>query len=969
MIAKIFNISQTLSSGANNFNVKTFKSAILLVDMSVSDESNYLTISVKDNAGNYVESVLNGVKSAKNLKFPKTGKSYVYIDCEFTENLIITVNETGEPAWNAVLSTSNDRQNVDFYNNDRQIKSDDIVFKDNSSIVIEVPNGSKQADFVLDFISNNSALDSGAIIQVQTSIDGVTYNHKTFNYKADKNEKEYNLFKNDYNLSITQLQHIDAFINVESVKYIKITSYKCAGMSCKFSIDFTDTYKDRIIIYHEEATKFSKDDAMKGYRFVKYLFDGTTVTGGGCRLIGTRTNQDDIKTKRYNLAMQDANTFWNLGNYSKIIDGSEIAYLYGNVASGGIILEYKDALLGNIRMYKRSVGDYTPDVSLHCIMHLSDKKFDTISTEKIKERSGYTIYKTPMSKALRDVYNYDVLEYSTTTLDFYMNGYYGVKYSIEWNRTNVPALKDGETIRYAYLLPFNIKYRDSAVGSENYPSRIMVVTNKNRIFHNFPFGDGSRSDRLDDLFHFDESALFVPNVTSHSARRWRPVNDKSKQDARHKYFPVLGNYDYNQFDGRIGVGYYGDSGLTENSQFNLFDFFNIDNSIQRLAYSTLTKDAKFCTWGNYNVLEGSEPFVMCTNNGGRTWYVMYMFACTDEYTLMNGGSINMTPIFDEGAEYVPNSLKLGRKRFNVPNVETKEPSTPFIVREEDKSLVTSMTYANGNTIITLADDLFADDPWSTGNFPIVFFENVSANSEYDYICNNGFTADGSTNNGVFFRLKRTAPKTYTLLADFGNPYVGDIFCRHIHAVNATANGVIISTGESYTVDKHEGGFLYMMESVMRNGNNTVSLDSPNSFPLKRITSTKEGINRACGAFVDINGTLIYAADESNYHFDKRDFHIEGRTDTIRQGVYGIFIGDIRDCDDISKFSCVCAIKRTLIGLTETHGHFAAQGHNDSICLSPDGKNWGIEESTNDVDINGTDIDGNIYYGDKVVVFR
>jgi len=307
-----------------------------------------------------------------------------------------------------------------------------------------------------------------------------------------------------------------------------------------------------------------------------------------------------------------------------------------------------------------------------------------------------------------------------------------------------------------------------------------------------------------------------------------------------------------------------------------------------------------------------------------------------------------------------------RKRFNVPTESVKEPNTPFIIDANDQVLVSSFsTDADGNTIVNLAAEIDYD-----GVYPIVYFENISANSEWNYICNTGFTANGNTNNGNFFRVKKISNTQYKLLGDLGNPFTGDKVCRHIHAVNDCAPGVVISTGESYTDGKFEGGFLYLLQQSSKNGSSTISISSQANNVI-RLCSSPNGVNRASGAYLfsdDADPTLLYVSDEAFPDNFKRNAAIEGRTIEVPICPTGIFVGKLSKIDDQKKFKCVAEIHVTVVGLVENHGHFAADGHYNSVMFSKDGYKWNIDVFDGS-EINGTDNSGNIYFGDKVVMFK
>lgn len=758
---------------------------------------------------------------------------------------------------------------------------------------------------------------------------------------------------------------IKIFANVEGFTKVRILNIQ------NYETQITDyvchkDYKEglRITLKPDRVLEF-----YKGYKWFKINFLSSAIINGTatssivekCSAYIKFSTVSATTIKYYNRGLKRFNDL--------LLDPSYGVVLQGTPSGGGYIVELPVAISEStmvscsITHSTQTLAGYTAAAlfDLECYTQAPDAE---TALEKEYERGDYTVYKLPSESMNRDVLNYDVLEWSSNELTYYWGGYLGIKYTIPFGADNVNHFVSGETISFAYLLPMNHNIRrDDNVGTDFGKSRIVVFT-KSRVFHNFPLR-GTTANPQSDCQLFDESAVYMKD----RAPKW-PTNDKSKVDALHRYFPVLKEYDYDQFEGRLPgtTGYvdvYGNGGFLTDRTLMDIPVSNVQ-FYDRLRYSNLTKGPKICAFGNYNGYPGSAPFVMTTSNGGRTWWVTANFAGTDYYSNMYGSKIDLTPISSVAA-YQANSLKMCRKRFNVPTVETKEPETPFIINEEDKALVASFsTYSDGTVLVNLASELNYD-----GVNPIVYFENVSAESEWNYICNNGFTADGTVNNGIFFRVIKVSNTQYRLYADLGNPYDGDKVCRHIHAVNTVEAGVLISTGESYSEDWYEGGFLYLIVQNQRNGGHSVSAGALTE--VIRLGSTTNGVNRACGAYIfsdNADPTLLYVSDESFVVKDnhKRYADIPGRTVQYPCTPAGVFVGKLSDIDDQTKFRCVCELQTTMIGLLESHGHFAADGHSNAICLSKNGFDWTVDVYDNSV-INGSDNYGNIYFGNKVVVFK
>lgn len=856
-------------------------------------------------------------------------------------------------------------------------------------------NSGKQLDLVVEGFD----VEANKPLYIQGSNDGVNYSDLPFYVKSKNEYRASNLY---YNISSGEI--VDIYANVEGYQYLRLCWYNKSDSNDYIiknnedkvvirNAEVSSDYVEGRIIYGGFQTinaQVDKENKLfKGYHYFKIKFLDKVLING-VETVSNITNcsafvgcyKGGVDMFRQN-AVEVLDRGLNPITYSVQNHNLYKLALCGTPADGGYILKFNEDAEG-LAFVPNKIDSRTgySDVlafSVECFVNMP--KPETPLSKKY-EKADYDVYQLPSDNTNRDVLNLDVLEWSDNQLVYWHGGYLGIKYVIPFASTNVAHYDGVDKIQFAYLLPFvgnNNRGVNNHIGRMCNPSRIVVFTKK-QIFHNYPEWVGEDiHNTTSDVGLFDESTVY------NTYKRWLPVNDKSKVTAVRKYFPVLAEYDYNQFDGRVNgtTGFediYGNGGLPADA---LLQDVLIDGvtSLSRLSYSSMTKTQKMSVFGNYNGVNGSEPFVMITDNGGKTWYVKSYFACTDDYDYMRAGKIDLTPITDVSGQYVSGTLRMCRKRFNLPNDEIKEPATPFIIEENDKSLVTAFTTDNdGNCIVTVADNVDYNGIW-----PIVYFEKVNPSSnigDWEYICNTGFTADGETNNGIFFRVEKISANQYKLFADNGNPYEGDMVCRHIHAVNGVEAGILISTGETYGITKDnenndvvkfEGGFIYLLVQNWKNGDQSLDMNYLVTGEYVRLTSSPYGINRACGAYLfsdNADPTILYVSDQC-FPPNKRYASIDGRNNgepfvPITPG--GIYVGKLSEVDDQKKFRCVCELHTTIIGLLQANGHFAADGHGNSIMFSKDGFNWSI-----DVDdrsrINGFDNLGNIYFGNKVAMFK
>lgn len=854
-----------------------------------------------------------------------------------------------------------------------------IINADNPIIELE---GGKQLDVVVTAIGGGTAPiyfeasnDNFATVAYPTLLD------ETINYEYDESTPfKANLGENH-----------KMFANVDGYKKIRFRTTQSVG-NCVLS---------ELVVHKEvvDGRKFTTGrnlyNYLKGYKYLKVRFVPSSIVGSrqtfsnvyGCsaflRFVNENNEQINHLLKYYNRGMKPVGyptIYKKAGDTDLTFRGWE---LMNTAVEGGYIVEFPDYITENIKVGSTSLSTHLTEYSqvqlavLECYTHAPEPEK---VLRKVNERNDYDVYELPSTSVNRDVLNEDVLEWTDNSLTFWHGGYLGVKYNIPFTADNVNGFVEGEKINFAYLLPFasSDSARNNAVTKEFSPSRIVVFTNT-RVFHNFPARSGSIFPNSD-VAIFDECRIYNPE------KRFLPVNDKAKAGGIWKYFPVLKQYDYDQWNGRVNgttgfVDKYGNGGLPANTKLQDIPISGI-KFWNRLTYSSMTKSDKYCAFGNYNAVPGSEPLVMCTNNGGKDWYVKAYFSCVEDYDYMYGSKIDLKPITDVSA-FVANSLRLCHRKYNIPTAETKEPAEPFTIPSDQKSLVTAIEYDNdGDLVVTLADNI----NFGSG-FPVVFFENVSAADEWNYICNTGMNARGTVNTYIFFRAKKANNdgNKYKILYDLGNSFAGSagegiydnqsLICRHIHAVNAVEAGCLVSTGESYGNNHFEGGFLYLIEQNMKNGTNSIAINYGSTMGhVIRLCSSAEGVNRASGAFIFMDNadpTLLYISDEAfpiNGDTYKRYANIPGRTVQYPATPAGIFVGKLSDIDDQAKFKCVCELPMTGIGLLQAHGHFGADGHNTSISFSKNGFDWTIDVNDGSK-INGYDNKGNIYFGNKVVMFK
>lgn len=923
-------------SKSSTFMVNGFLTAI--IDFNVTSISGTRTFGIYGDIGTPSSSSprpntwLNGNKVMDNISVSTIGNNRIVVDLVNVNNLLVNVvNSSGYSATATCRICFTPMSFDDYVKYQKAIDTDsnDTSFVNGGFEEIYDTRDIKQIDIRVKRISKSDSAGN-RYVRVYKSGDGTTWTNTT-NFVCEIQ----NLFSGWANISV--MDEINLYGNVEDVNYIKIKieapnddSYLISHTLCKEYKEFRTFLLD--ISSNSDNARVT--NLFKGYRYVKFgLNNQVGSTTANIYFVGRAVV---LNSDYERIEVPYSNPFYIASQNRTMIQ------LIGKAHGGGIGFDFGSAL-SELRIYNGGTGTFG---SIYVTL---SNTIPTITEEGI-EKNDYKIVDCPVkvNGASRDVFGADALEYTSSELYYYQYGYKGLVWKCEFNSDNVENIIDGETIRYAYLMPYDYK---GDVGTLRLPNRIVIFTNKNRILFN-------RADDGEQYFtnfnYFKEARVINP------FKKWQPVNNIDDVDNVHKYFPVLKDYNYNQFEGRSVV-----QGTTEG---DLLVDFSVDNSWNSRSYNTLARANKVAIFGNYNQ-SNTEPYVLATVDGGKTWKVVLWFAHTTDYHDSAAGEIDLSPISSQAA-YIPNSLKLCIRKYRVPTEENPEPPNTFIIDEVDQVDVSSFsTDSSGNCLVNLSE------PKDFGNYsPVCFFKNNGSASIWDTICNNNMTEDGVNNNGIFFRLKKISDTQYQLRAMIGNPYEASLMCYHIHCVNRCSAGFVISTGESYfNTDRYEGGMVYFLPCNYNNGTNTL-YGGVNSLINKtiRLTSSPSGVNRACGAYLfnDLSDpTFLYVSDESFYTNGKRNASIPGRSVQVNNVPTGIFIGKLSDIDNQSKFECICDAKSTIVSLCEHMGHFAADGHGDALCLSRNGKDWHIETNMYKNIVNGTDMNGCIYFGDYKVVFK
>lgn len=556
--------------------------------------------------------------------------------------------------------------------------------------------------------------------------------------------------------------------------------------------------------------------------------------------------------------------------------------------------------------------------------------------EKFVDKEKYTIWKyNKQGNYVRAIYRDVAVRGKATEMEISTKGVNGpYDYKIYLDANTFPGLIAGSSVNYIMLIPWH-RNRGAIIAAGTW--RMIVVTNKGQVYHNFPSravnGDGTEVEG--DIIRFEESAVWDIKGRKHPSKDKNASGveyyNPSLPDTAYEYHPVL-NTDPS-FSNPYGNGGFGKSITHGNTTFARFyepgRYFTNGHSFMTMG--GFEPGEKVTVLGSYvgNEQEGggTRMCVLATADGGRTWYNKFEFAGSNGYKNWRA-DINTAGL---SGDYSSGSFVAQKRSLVVPSAENKEPDTMFSYGNSLE--VISITKAKPAVVTTAT-------PHGLGYGDAVIFKDNSnseaSSSDWNWMRNDSAT-DNSGGNGMIFKVKVLTSTTFSLHEYVASPY-HNIPARHIHHINAVKDGWIVGTGEVYP-----DGWTYFLQFK-----EDTSFDGSNAYtdlPAYRLNSSDASIQRSLGTvwLDDFNSTIFTASD--SYVVPRPDLSIPGRTLPVSRASSGVFKGKLADIDDFkNKFECVFETRQTAYYFKEKLGVFLFIGINGEIGISFDkGETWHREE--------------------------
>ena len=558
----------------------------------------------------------------------------------------------------------------------------------------------------------------------------------------------------------------------------------------------------------------------------------------------------------------------------------------------------------------------------------SDNLLKLPNYDKIINRQQYQIWKYNSGYKIMAIHDDVAVAYDSkaSMIAVSTTGINGLYTSIvAFNATNFPGLISGSTLESILVLPWTRNLTTIQTANK---WRMVVITNKGQVYHNYPARDAA-NDGLEadgDILKFDESVIWdLPE------RRYPSTNIAST--GVETYFPGLPAvcYEYHpaiSVDNGYGNGGFGKSITRGSTTYPRFYFPNrnaLQNSMSFM--SGYEPDDKISLIGTYKSNEGTGAAcricIFATDDAGRSWYNKYEFTSGDE--VQNYGNPINTSAF--ATAYKAGLLKVSKRTLVIPSAENKEPKTKF---KWSADITVSDISRAGTAIVTTSEAHGLEN----GNV-IAFKSGSGGDINWDWMKNDTVgTASGG--NGKFFRVKVLSATTFELY-EFVHSAFNNIPCRHIHHINRVKDGWIIGSGEAYP----EGWILYMQ---MKDADMYNVRRAYDTFPIIRLTSTATSVQRILGANMldDSESTMIVAMDDEFVHRAPVAMP-DGRTETFERNSTGIFRGKLADIDELSRFQPVFETNQVSYFFKKKGGAYIWIGQYGAFAISFDGITWMEED--------------------------
>lgn len=464
-------------------------------------------------------------------------------------------------------------------------------------------------------------------------------------------------------------------------------------------------------------------------------------------------------------------------------------------------------------------------------------------------------------------------------------------YRVELNRERFRGLLEGSKISNVFAVPY---MRESRPGHLYKRVRIVVITDKCQVFHNYPDREKACAgeEEWGDICRFEESAIWdIPG-------RKYPTQNKEPEKCE-IYNPCLPKICYEYHPAISERGEYGGAGFAKTTKVieqgcavDVSRFYfpiraEVSNSFCYMG--GYEPDYKMTLLGTYraNKDQGVRTVIWATSDGGRNWYAKYEFADEGSYDFKQGvdtwGKNFGNPICGTVFSH-PQHGSIQMYRRDLEHDEEKNSKGDIFAFGEQIQVDQIL---NGEIV-----EVVTKEPHHlvTGNIVVL---KGQINDEWSVLLNNSIS-EKQCGNGVLFKVEVLGEKRIALYECVSNPQ-HNIACRHIHHINRVRDGWILGTGEVYP-----NGWMYYIQ--MKEADSFSRIAAFDDLKFYRLTDNVKAVQRTVGADWDErNHCFIFASD---HDLLPRPEQVLPLGQKIQRNSMGIYKGDISDINDFDKYEII-----------------------------------------------------------------
>lgn len=435
----------------------------------------------------------------------------------------------------------------------------------------------------------------------------------------------------------------------------------------------------------------------------------------------------------------------------------------------------------------------------------------------------------------------------------------------------------GSGISRARLIPYDVDKRNT-----DKSTRVNIIMGTGAVYHNHAGGGSVDS--------WAKTKFWEMRGTN----RKIPVKTLAEVSPLHRFDPTLSDERYDR-----------NATITESGH----TFIEYQEKPNFTYLGAMCRTKKMVLWGSY-LTTGERIGVWMTTDGGANYVLVYDFI--DGLALLPN-PVN-TNLF---AEYT-GGLSLKKVNMIYPSESNKEPAEPFTYAD---LTLTTITKGEETTVTAPAHGLQNGD--------IILFTGTAQDANWQALTCDEFTAQGFKQN--VYSVTRIDDNTFRLKVYIGS-YDTPLRCRHVHSINESIGGCIVSTGEEHP----NGWFMYISQKFKDASTVVDAFNFPKS-RIYRLNSSAEGLQRACGFLMDnaSDPNIIFNCDTSNKGLG--NLPVNGRTTGLPpRSCNGIWVGKLSDIDDWTKFECVADIPEPAIWLYQWNGVILGYYQLGGMAISLDG---------------------------------